>query len=779
MAQQTIFSDSQRPFGGPNGGNSTEFGDTWDVTAAKINAMFAELYDAIAITPGSGLELVAGTLSITPAGVTNAMLQNPSIILGSTNMVLGNTYSTIAGNLTLSGTVNFSGSFEIGGTPVTLPVSVANGGTGAASLTANGVLYGGGTGAIGASAVNSTATNKFLTQANGFAPGWTTIQSGDIPTPLALNPAAASTTQGFVVSQSAPASPGTQSTTLNFNSITVLDNTGYTVTGQTFDSWGLLTMESALRVNFAKSGQGAGNQNAFCAVARMDGPADVYGAALAAYSNQNAPSNWIWGEIPFSHAGASANIEASVCSDAESLVESGAVVQFRSSFMATSQRYGALATGLDAAVIVRTANGGLVGTPLPFGNGIVFTSNAPSAGQPVDAAGSIFVADGTWTVDTLWKAPNLTCTTDIFNIKNFHVNGAGTFLTPIAQTINSNSTVAMTVNNNSTGSSAYSAFVANNSANNAAFGIGSTGATPTIQQNRSFINASSGSAGIAINNRGANPTVFGISDAEIGRWDSATPGQLDLGLAGTTVGKLLFNNATSGSIILQPTTGALGSSVQTLQAVTDTFVYRATTDTLTNKTLSSSTNVLGGVTMTLGSDANGDIYYRNSSGILTRLGIGSANQFLAGSGSIPAWAQAAMANISDYATGTWSPTVTTDGTVGTPAYSSQVGSFEKIGRLVIARFTVALSGWTGSPTGNVAISGLPFTAANTTNDNGTCSIFQWSTTTALIFLSGFVAPNTTQANLNASTAAVTTMSRLTAAQSGATPTFIGVAIYHT
>jgi hypothetical protein len=40
--------------------------------------------------------------------------------------------------------------------------------------------------------------------------------------------------------------------------------------------------------------------------------------------------------------------------------------------------------------------------------------------------------------------------------------------------------------------------------------------------------------------------------------------------------------------------------------------------------------------MTLGSDANGDIYYRAGS-VLTRLGIGSAKQLLVSSGTAPLW----------------------------------------------------------------------------------------------------------------------------------------------
>jgi len=83
-------------------------------------------------------------------------------------------------------------------------------------------------------------------------------------------------------------------------------------------------------------------------------------------------------------------------------------------------------------------------------------------------------------------------------------------------------------------------------------------------------------------------------------------------------------SATGGSLIAVPSTGT-------------TFASDTNTLTLTNKTLSSTTDVLGGVTMTLGSDATGDIYYRNSGGVLTRLGIGSTAQSLVVASGLPAW----------------------------------------------------------------------------------------------------------------------------------------------
>lgn len=65
----------------------------------------------------------------------------------------------------------------------------------------------------------------------------------------------------------------------------------------------------------------------------------------------------------------------------------------------------------------------------------------------------------------------------------------------------------------------------------------------------------------------------------------------------------------------------------------------ATLGTVTAGTLSTGA-VIAGVTITVGSDATGDIYYRNASGVFTRLGIGSAAQVLTVAGGLPSWAAA-------------------------------------------------------------------------------------------------------------------------------------------
>lgn len=102
------------------------------------------------------------------------------------------------------------------------------------------------------------------------------------------------------------------------------------------------------------------------------------------------------------------------------------------------------------------------------------------------------------------------------------------------------------------------------------------------------------------------------------------------------------SNANDAIEALEAKVGIDGSAVTTsfdykLGEVTSTdkAVGKTATQTLTNKTLSTGTKI------TVGSDATGDIYYRNSSGELTRLPIGTANYALSSNGTIPVWTSSA------------------------------------------------------------------------------------------------------------------------------------------
>lgn len=168
----------------------------------------------------------------------------------------------------------------------------------------------------------------------------------------------------------------------------------------------------------------------------------------------------------------------------------------------------------------------------------------------------------------------------------------------------------------------------------------------------------------------------------------AVTGTMSTGTNGGTGGQLKLNGATSGEVLLKVNAAAGTGTIFQLPANNGTNTYVLQTDgsgvtswvapsgggvssvsgttnritstggatpvidiagtyvgqtsittlgTITTGTLSTGA-VIGGVTMTLGSDATGDIYYRNSGGVLTRLGIGSSGNVLTVSGGLPSWA---------------------------------------------------------------------------------------------------------------------------------------------
>jgi len=96
-------------------------------------------------------------------------------------------------------------------------------------------------------------------------------------------------------------------------------------------------------------------------------------------------------------------------------------------------------------------------------------------------------------------------------------------------------------------------------------------------------------------------------------------------LTGTPATGVSSVSNSDGTLTISPTTGAVVASIALTHA-----------NSWQNQTFTNSNNVLGGVTMTLGSDATGDTYYRNSSGFLNRLAIGGANTVLHG-GTVPSY----------------------------------------------------------------------------------------------------------------------------------------------
>jgi hypothetical protein len=69
--------------------------------------------------------------------------------------------------------------------------------------------------------------------------------------------------------------------------------------------------------------------------------------------------------------------------------------------------------------------------------------------------------------------------------------------------------------------------------------------------------------------------------------------------------------------------------------------------------------------------------------------------------------------LNDYEEGTWTPVLRFGGDTTGITYTTQTGTYTKIGRVVCARATILLSS-NGSASGGASVAGLPFTVAVTT-----------------------------------------------------------------
>ncbi len=105
--------------------------------------------------------------------------------------------------------------------------------------------------------------------------------------------------------------------------------------------------------------------------------------------------------------------------------------------------------------------------------------------------------------------------------------------------------------------------------------------------------------------------------------------------------------------------------------------------------------------------------------------------------------------LSNYAEGTWTPTITPSGTAFTSiTYSSQVGSYVRVGNMVTVFCSVSLSALTlGAATGSVRISALPFTSNSLANQTYSGTVGASVVTFAGNYLYGALSPSSTNVNI--------------------------------
>lgn len=157
-----------------------------------------------------------------------------------------------------------------------------------------------------------------------------------------------------------------------------------------------------------------------------------------------------------------------------------------------------------------------------------------------------------------------------------------------------------------------------------------------------------------------------LTSAQIAALPNPQAGQIVYQTDGV-VGLYAYNGTSwatvGGSTTVFGTTNRISVTGGDTIDIASTYVGQTSITTLGTVTTGTWSAVIGQATMTLGSDAAGDIYYRDGSGKLTRLGIGSAGQVLGVSAGVPAW-QAAGSGI------TVGTTTITSGTSGRVAFNN-------------------------------------------------------------------------------------------------------------
>jgi hypothetical protein len=139
--------------------------------------------------------------------------------------------------------------------------------------------------------------------------------------------------------------------------------------------------------------------------------------------------------------------------------------------------------------------------------------------------------------------------------------------------------------------------------------------------------------------------IAGVGTITSGTWEGTTVAVAQGGTGATSLTNLItLATHTTGDYVQNITagTGLTSSGATSGENIAHSLSVDASqtqitgVGTVTTGTWSTGA-VIAGATMTLGSDAEGDVYYRNSSGVLTRLARGSDNDTLMMNGNVPNW----------------------------------------------------------------------------------------------------------------------------------------------
>lgn len=131
-----------------------------------------------------------------------------------------------------------------------------------------------------------------------------------------------------------------------------------------------------------------------------------------------------------------------------------------------------------------------------------------------------------------------------------------------------------------------------------------------------------------------------------------------------------------------------------------------------------------------------------------------------------------------FSEGIWTPTITAAGGSSGQTYSSQIGYYQKIGKLVIIYFRVQLSN-AGTLTGGLQVGGLPFITANLSTFRSV-AVMNWGlTTTPYYSMFGSITENVNTINIVGISAAVTSVAQIVSTDIANNTVFAGSMLYPT
>lgn len=128
--------------------------------------------------------------------------------------------------------------------------------------------------------------------------------------------------------------------------------------------------------------------------------------------------------------------------------------------------------------------------------------------------------------------------------------------------------------------------------------------------------------------------------------------------------------------------------------------------------------------------------------------------------------------LDDYAEGTWTPSLGGSGGQSGQTYSTQVGYYIKIGKMVTAWFNIALTA-VGTITTNAQVQGLPFTVENVASFVPVSNVYWGAMTATFVSMATLASANTTVATLYGVKVAAVGMTALVQADFAATSNIAG------